>query len=111
MLVRRKTRFVRILSLLVLSAINPARAENEASPWGIAGSSSSNNNRDEWFPRMAAAGVTTIRLSPEWRGVEPVKGTWKWDGPDALVASATKNTIEINGILMGAAPWSKGGGH
>ena len=44
-------------------------------PWGISSSASSFRNHDEWFPKMTEAGVSTIRLFPEWRGFEPQKGS------------------------------------
>ncbi len=53
---------------------------------------------------MAAAGVTSVRLFPEWRGVEPRPGEWRWDDADALVKSARENGLAINGILMGSPP-------
>ena len=56
---------------------------------------------------MSAAGVTTVRLFPEWRDFEPTKGTWKWERGDALVEAASKNDIEINAILMGSPPGEK----
>ncbi|MDB5355807.1 MAG: hypothetical protein JWN24_2260 [Phycisphaerales bacterium] len=60
-----------------------------------------------WLPMMSAAGVSTVRLFPEWRDIEPSKGTWNWDRCDALVKAAADNHIEINGILMGSPPGSK----
>jgi hypothetical protein len=56
---------------------------------------------------MEAAGVTSVRLFPEWRGVARPKGAWNWDAPDTLVKSATRNRIEITGILMGSPPGAK----
>jgi hypothetical protein len=76
-------------------------------PWGLSSSAGSIRNHTEWLPRMSAAGVTTVRLFPEWRDIEPTKGTWKWDRADALVKAATDSKIEINGILMGSSPGAK----
>jgi hypothetical protein len=56
---------------------------------------------------MAAAGVTNVRLFPEWRVLEPRKGTRKWDDADALVKAAGENGLEITGILMGSPPGAK----
>lgn len=99
--------------ILGLLASTKGRAEptSDANPWGIASSSSARRNMDEWFPKVSAAGVEWIRLSPEWRGIEPVKGSWKWDNFDALLASADSNSLRISAILMGCAAWSKDGGH
>src|ERR1700692_2236175 len=81
--------------------------EPAAGPWGISSSAGSTRNVAEWFPKMSAAGVTTVRLFPEWRAFEPTKGTWKWDRADALMEAAAKNKIEINAILMGSSPGDK----
>ncbi|HWE02343.1 MAG TPA: endo-1,4-beta-xylanase [Tepidisphaeraceae bacterium] len=82
-----------------------------AVPWGISSSSSSFKNYEAWFPKMAEAGVRSVRLFPEWRGFEPAQGTWKWDRADAMVKCAADNDIQISGMLFGSAPWSKDGSH
>ena len=88
--------------------IIPAQAQDPAAgPWGISSSAGSTRNVAEWSPKMSAAGVTAVRLFPEWRDFEPTKGTWKWDRADALVDAAAKNNIEINAILMGSSPGDK----
>jgi hypothetical protein len=56
---------------------------------------------------MRAAGVSTVRLFPEWRGFEPATGTWKWDAGDTLVKAAAADKLEINAILMGSPPGVK----
>jgi hypothetical protein len=76
-------------------------------PWGVSASASSFKDHAEWFPKMADAGITTVRLFPEWRNFEPKKGTWKWDDGDTLVKSAADNKLEINAILMGSPPGAK----
>jgi hypothetical protein len=85
--------------------MRPAAAPTH--PWGISSSASSLRNHGEWFPRMSAAGVTTVRLFPEWRSVEPRPGEWQWESTDALLKSAAANKLQINGVLMGSLPWSK----
>ncbi len=97
-------------------AVSPTTAQPDApkqqppvTPWGVSSSASAFRDHAEWFPKMAEAGVTTVRLFPEWRGFEPKKGTWKWDDGDKLVKQAAENKIEINAILMGSAHGAKGG--
>jgi hypothetical protein len=46
-------------------------------------------------------------MFPEWRDIEPAKGTWNWDRADALVKAGADNKIEINGVLMGSPPGVK----
>src|SRR5580704_16891051 len=91
------------------SPAQPPQPEQEpaATPWGISSSAGSIRNHVEWLPKMAAVGVTTVRLFPEWRDFEPVRGTWKWDRADALVEAAANNKIEISAILMGSSPGTK----
>ncbi|HEX4609048.1 MAG TPA: hypothetical protein VH092_12650, partial [Urbifossiella sp.] len=100
---------VACLSVAVLPGTRPASAQPPpaATPWGISSSSSAFRNHAEWFPRVAAAGVTSVRLFPEWPGVQPKKGVWKWDDADTLVKTAGENRIEITGILMGSPPGTK----
>src|SRR5271155_4219714 len=94
--------------LLEISSLQAWQAqERAAGPWGISSSAGSTRNVAEWFPKMSAAGVTTVRLFPEWRDFEPTKGTWTWERADALVEAAAKNKIEINAILMGSSPGDK----
>jgi polysaccharide biosynthesis protein PslG len=98
-----------VLAFAGVGADEPKKpAERPAAPpWGISSSASSFKNHAEWLPKMAAAGVATVRLFPEWRQFEPAKGTWQWDRSDALVKAAADNKIEINAILMGSTPASK----
>jgi Glycosyl hydrolase family 10 len=99
-------------AILSLTGVSPALAQRNSpphplSPWGVSSSASSFRNHADWFPKMSAAGVSMVRLFPEWRAFEPMKGTWKWDHADALVKAAGKNKIEINAILMGSPPGSQ----
>jgi hypothetical protein len=80
-----------LLTAMVLPLFAQIRATGEepsslrVSPWGISSSASSFRNHEEWFPKMAEAGVSTIRLFPEWRGFQPKSGTWHWADGDRLV--------------------------
>ncbi len=56
---------------------------------------------------MADAGVSTVRLFPEWRGFESSTGQWKWDDGDLLVRSAAQHGLQINAVLMGSPPSAK----
>jgi hypothetical protein len=96
-----------LLTVPILLARPEKAATPTTGPWGVSSSASSLRDHAEWFPKMSAAGITSVRLFPEWRGIEPKKGTWKWDNADALVKSAADNKIEITGILMGSSHKSK----
>lgn len=73
-----------------------------AGPWGVSSSASAFGTHAEWFPKVAAAGVTSVRLFPGWRGCEPKPGEWDWDRADGLLKSAADNNLEITAVLMGS---------
>src|SRR5258708_23205952 len=100
-----------ILLLITMTLTSTLRAQDSDSPWGVSSSSSSIRNHAEWFPKMSAVGVRTVRLFPEWGGLQPASETWTWTSCDAMVKSAADNKIEINAILMRKAPWKPGGIH
>jgi len=106
---------VRLTVLLVaVAAATPADAQETRDaevPWGVSSSSSSFRNHAEWLPKMSGLGVRTVRLFPEWGGLQPTPETWTWDKTDAMVKAAADQKIEINAILMGKAAWTKGGIH
>ena len=91
----------------VLAAAEPDTAVRARNPWGISSSASSFRNHEGWFPKMTEAGVSTIRMFPEWRGFEPQKGKWNWLDGDRLVKSARDQKLEINAILIGSPPGAK----
>jgi thioredoxin len=99
-----------VAAAATVAAVHPTEVRADppaATPWGVSSSASAFRNHAEWFPKVAEAGVTSVRLFPEWRGVEPKKGMWKWDDPDALVRAADQNKLEITAILMGSPPGAK----
>ncbi len=85
---------------------SPALAQ-EFRPFGVSASSSSFKNHEAWFPKMKEAGVTTVRLFPEWNGFESATGTLDWKNGDLLIKTAKQHQLEINAILMGSPPGSK----
>jgi hypothetical protein len=95
------------VELLVAQEPAPPLQKRAVTPWGISSSASSFRNHEDWFPKMKEAGISTIRLFPEWRGFEPKQGTWHWADGDRLVKSAVANGLEINAILMGSPPGNR----
>jgi hypothetical protein len=105
--------FLTVTTIVLLLAASSARGQSDGqpSPWGIAASASSAKNYAEWFPVMSAAGVRSVRLFPEWRGVEPAVGKWTWERTDALVKTAVDNNLQITGLIFGSMPWSRNKSH
>ena len=90
--------------------VSPA-VDHEQVPWGITTSGTSSGTYPEWHPKMGAIGVRWVRTFPEWGGIENPKGTFHFDWPDAMVASATANNLEVSGLVFGKCPWGPGGMH
>jgi GH35 family endo-1,4-beta-xylanase len=55
---------------------------------------------------LKEAGVTWLRLFPEWQSTEPRKGEFNWTGADRIVADARKNNIRLVGWMGYFAPWA-----
>lgn len=95
------------LFVSLLPLFQPLATAQQASPFGVSASSSSFKNHAEWFPKMKEAGISTVRLFPEWNGFESPTGQMNWKNADTLLQSAKQNQLEINAILMGSPPGSK----
>ncbi|QJW93461.1 glycoside hydrolase family protein [Frigoriglobus tundricola] len=103
-----------VVALAVGFGVGPTTAQPEApkqrpaaTPWGVSSSASAFRDHAKWFPRVAEAGVTSVRLFPEWNGFESTTGKWTWTNGDSLVKSAADNKMEITAILMGSPPGAK----
>lgn len=93
--------------VLISTLSGAARAQSDVGPWGVSSSASAFRNHQEWFPKVSAAGVTSVRLFPGWRTIQPQVDQWNWQQSDLLVESASKNHLDLNAILLGSAPGSK----
>src|SRR5579862_167888 len=100
-----------LVAAVLLAALAAPVAAQDDVPWGVSSSSSSFRNHGEWLPKMSDVGVRTVRLFPEWGGLQPAPDTWTWDACDAMVQHAAESKIEINAILMGKPAWTKIGVH
>ncbi|TWT34742.1 glycoside hydrolase family protein [Blastopirellula retiformator] len=97
-------------TLLIVLFASPALAqspEESVGPWGVSSSASAFRNHTEWFPKVASAGVTSVRLFPGWRSFQPELGQWNWKQGDQLVESAQQHDLQLTAILMGTPPGSK----
>jgi hypothetical protein len=99
------------ISLLTAASFAHAQTDTRPSPFGISASAGSAKNYAEWFPVISAAGVQSVRLFPEWRGLQPTPDKWTWDRTDAMLKSAADNHLQITGLLFGSAPWNKSKSH
>lgn len=102
---------IALVAILSFTAAASPQAAPDEVPWGVSSSSSSFRNHADWLPKISAVGVRTVRLFPEWGGLQPAPDSWTWEGCDALVRHAADQKIEINAILMGKPAWTKIGVH
>ncbi len=62
--------------------------------------------RAETLDRLAAAGVTSIRIPLDWNKVEPRPGAFTWKAFDAAVASAQARGMDVVMVLGPCADWA-----
>lgn len=80
------------------------------SPWSMASGAEWMGEYPRFNPLIRAAGVRSIRLFPEWQGIQPRKDEWNWASSDKMAADARKNDIELIGGLWYFAPWASADG-
>lgn len=93
--------------VLISTLVSTAAAQSDAGPWGVSSSASAFRNHAEWFPKVSAAGVTSVRLFPGWRTIQPQADQWNWKESDQLVESAAAHHLDLNAILLGSPAGSK----
>jgi hypothetical protein len=103
-----------VFALVALLLLAPAAEARKAPPrymgvnWDSAIASASPQLRATQFPRMASAGVETVRTTFAWSQAQPVEG-----GPidlsasDTYVAWAAAARIEVLPIVMLAPDWAR----
>ena len=62
--------------------------------------------RAEILDRLAAAGVTSVRMELDWNRVEPKSGAFTWVQFDAAVAAARARRMEVVFVLGPCATWA-----
>ena len=55
---------------------------------------------------VRSANVGWVRITIPWREVNPERGSWSWDGTDALVRSARAKGLKVLGVLSTAPVWA-----
>ena len=87
-----------------------ADARDAASPWGIASGAEWSGDYPKFNPMLSKAGITSLRLFPEWQSIQPKQGQWEWKSSDAMVANARLNKIHLTGVFCYFAPWASANG-
>lgn len=82
----------------------------DKSPWGIASGAEWSGEYPRFNPLLSKAGITWIRLFPEWQALQPGPGQWNWSSADALVANCRQNGIHPLGVLFYFASWATSDG-
>ncbi|MGH2950337.1 MAG: beta-galactosidase [Solirubrobacteraceae bacterium] len=54
-------------------------------------------------------GVRWIREDFTWAAIEPTEGSFDWRGPDALMAAAAAEGVDVLALLAYSAPWAASG--
>ncbi|UYO47702.1 glycosyl hydrolase [Rhodopseudomonas palustris] len=86
------------------------RAEQQASPWGVATGAEWLDDHRRFNPILAKAGVKWLRAFQEWQTIQPNPGTWNWAPADRLVSDATANGISLLYPLAYLTPWASADG-
>ena len=111
-----RSRFALALGVALLatsSALAQAVGDNAAdaaSPWGMAAGAGSMGYYPRFTPILHEAGVTWLRIFPEWQTIQPRQGQWNWEVSDRLVANARAGKVQILGLWCYFAPWASADG-
>ena len=111
-----RSRFALALGVALLatsSALAQAVGDNAAdaaSPWGMAAGAGSMGYYPRFTPILHEAGVTWLRIFPEWQTIQPRQGQWNWEVSDRLVADARAGKVQILGLWCYFAPWASADG-
>ncbi len=82
----------------------PAATALPANFWGVVPQSAPSL---EQLRRLRRGGVESLRISVDWRAVQPVKGgPFDWSATDALVRSAAKAGVDVLPCLSNAPAWA-----
>lgn len=63
-------------------------------------------DRSSLLDRLAAAGVSSVRMQLDWNRVQPEPGTLQWTDFDAAVDAAAARGIEVVFVLGPCAEWA-----
>jgi hypothetical protein len=63
------------------------------------------DKHEETFPKMAALGVSWVRVNIHWLKLEPEEGQFDFKSLDALVADAEKNRLKLLLTVRATSPW------
>lgn len=110
---RRSARFLLVLGLLVvLSGLIPTPAAGASPPdrrllYGIAGHAWW---LDQHLDRFVAAyhdlGITSVRLSIDWKRIEPQPGVYQWDLYDRVLQRLVDERLTIVGVFVTVPAWA-----
>jgi hypothetical protein len=79
---------------------------NDKGPWGFGSGAEWSGEYPRFNPLMAKAGVTWLRLLPEWQALQPRKDEWNWTPADDLLTNCRNNKIHPVGLLHYMAAWA-----
>lgn len=92
------------------SGANQTDPRDDSSPWGLGSGAEWSGEYPRFNPLLHQAGVTWLRLFPEWQVIQPKPGEWNWEVPDRIVANARTNHLHVTGLWAYFAPWASADG-
>ncbi|MBC7329061.1 endo-1,4-beta-xylanase [bacterium] len=90
--------------LLILSLSSSLFAKEEGF-FAIATGAETLGYYHKLFPLLKEAGITWVRIFPEWAQIQPKEGEWDFSLADSILKSAKENNLQILGIFLYLAPW------
>ncbi|MBC7327401.1 endo-1,4-beta-xylanase [bacterium] len=94
-----------ILPFLSLCFVSIIAFSGEANPYAIATGAETLGYYSQLFPLLREAGVSFVRIFPEWANIQPKENQWDFSLADDLVKCAKENDLQILGIFLYLAPW------
>jgi hypothetical protein len=100
---------VAVLACGVVTAATASASGPAAGRFGLdSGTSPADPPMPSEFRKMRRGGVDMFRLLFYWKSIEPARGSFDWEQPDAAVGNAAMHRVRIAPFIAGTPPWVTG---